>query len=67
MSVESESFVGERGNKVSLLLESTDPDVVEEYQRIQDSSYRKKYDLGKEKIEHLKGILDTTSKTNRHF
>ena len=59
--------LGERGNKVSLLLESTDPDVVEEYQRIQDSSYRKKYDLGKEKIEHLKGILDTTSKTNRHF
>ena len=53
--------LGERGNKVSLLLESTDPDVVEEYQRIQDSSYRKKYDLGKEKI------LDTTSKTNRHF
>lgn len=59
--------LGERGNKVSLLLESTDPDVVEEYQRIQDSSCRKKYDLGKEKIEHLKGILDTTSKTNRHF
>lgn len=59
--------LGERGNKVSLLLESTDPDVVEEYQRIQDSFYRKKYDLGKEKIEHLKGILDTTSKTNRHF
>ncbi|MFR3257105.1 MAG: hypothetical protein ACLTRS_07695 [Lachnospiraceae bacterium] len=47
-----------RGNKVSLLLESTDPDVVEEYQRIQDSSYREKYDLLKEKIYDLKGKLD---------
>ncbi len=28
--------LGERGNKVTLLLESDDPDVVEEYQRIQD-------------------------------
>ena len=59
--------LGERGNKVSLLLESTDPDVVEEYQRIQDSSYRKKYDLLKEKIYDLKGKLDKTSKINRQF
>lgn len=59
--------LGERGNKVTLLLESTDPDVVEEYQRIQDSSYRKKYDLLKEKIYDLKGKLDKTSKINRQF
>lgn len=59
--------LGERGNKVSLLLESTDPDVVEEYQRIQDSSYREKYDLLKEKIYDLKGQLDKTSKINRQF
>lgn len=59
--------LGERGNKVSLLLESTDPDVVEEYQRIQDSSYREKYDLLKEKIYDLKGKLDKTSKINRQF
>lgn len=59
--------LGERGNKVTLLLESDDPDVVEEYQRIQDSSYRKKYDLLKEKIYDLKGKLDKTSKINRQF
>lgn len=59
--------LGERGNKVSLLLESTDPDVVEEYQRIQDSSYREKYDLLKEKIYDLKGQLDKTSKISRQF
>lgn len=59
--------LGERGNKVSLLLESTDPDVVEEYQRIQDSSYREKYDLLKEKIYDLKGQLDKTNKINRQF
>lgn len=59
--------LGERGNKVSLLLESTDPDVVEEYQRIQDSSYREKYDLLKEKIYDLKRQLDKTSKINRQF
>lgn len=59
--------LGERGNKVSLLLDSTDPDVVEEYQRIQDSSYREKYDLLKEKIYDLKGKLDKTSKINRQF
>ena len=59
--------LGERGNKVSLLLESTDPDVVEEYQRIQDSSYREKYDLLREKIYDLKGKLDKTSKINRQF
>lgn len=59
--------LGERGNKVSLLLESTDPDVVEEYHRIQDSSYREKYDLLKEKIYDLKGQLDKTSKINRQF
>lgn len=59
--------LGERGNKVTLLLESDDPDVVEEYQRIQDSSYRKKYDLLREKIYDLKGKLDKTSKINRQF
>ena len=59
--------LGERGNKVTLLLESDDPDLVEEYQRIQDSSYRKKYDLLKEKIYDLKGKLDKTSKINRQF
>ena len=59
--------LGERGNKVSLLLESTDPDVVEEYQRIMDCSYREKYDLLKEKIYDLKGKLDKTSKINRQF
>lgn len=60
-------ILGERGNKVTLLLESDDPDVVEEYQRIQDSSYREKYDLLKEKIYDLKGKLDKTSKINRQF
>lgn len=59
--------LGERGNKVTLLLESDDPDVVEEYQRIQDSSYREKYDLLKEKTYDLKGKLDKTSKINRQF
>lgn len=59
--------LGERGNKVTLLLESDDPDLVEEYQRIQDSSYREKYDLLKEKIYDLKGQLDKTSKINRQF
>lgn len=59
--------LGERGNKVTLLLESDDPDVVEEYQRIQDSSYREKYYLLKEKIYDLKGKLDKTSKINRQF
>lgn len=59
--------LGERGNKVTLLLESDDPDVVEEYQRIQDSSYREKHDLLKEKIYDLKGKLDKTSKINRQF
>ena len=59
--------LGEGGNKVTLLLESDDPDVVEEYQRIQDSSYREKYDLLKEKIYDLKGKLDKTSKINRQF
>lgn len=59
--------LGGRGNKVTLLLESDDPDVVEEYQRIQDSSYREKYDLLKEKIYDLKGKLDKTSKINRQF
>lgn len=59
--------LGERGNKVTLLLESDDPDVVEEYQRIQDSSYREKYGLLKEKIYDLKGKLDKTSKINRQF
>lgn len=59
--------LGERGNKVTLLLESDDPDVVEEYQKIQDSSYREKYDLLKEKIYDLKGKLDKTSKINRQF
>lgn len=59
--------LGERGNKVSLLLESTDPDVVEEYQRIFDGSYRKKCELIKEQVYCLKEILDIKSKTNRQF
>lgn len=59
--------LGERGNKVSLLLESTDPDVVEEYQRIFDGSYRNKYELIKEQVYCLKEILDIKSKTNRQF
>lgn len=59
--------LGERGNKVSLLLESTDPDVVEEYQRIFDGSYKKKYELIKEQVYCLKEILDIKSKTNRQF
>lgn len=59
--------LGERGNKVTLLLESDDPDVVEEYQRIFDGSYRKKYELIKEQVYCLKEILDIKSKTNRQF
>ena len=59
--------LGERGNKVSLLLESTDPDVVEEYQRIMDCSYREKYDLMKEKVYRLEGMLDKKSEINRQF
>ena len=59
--------LGERGNKVSLLLESTDPDVGEEYQRIFDGSYRNKYELIKEQVYCLKEILDIKSKTNRQF
>ena len=59
--------LGERGNKVSLLLESTDPDVVEEYQRIMDCSYREKYDLMKEKVYRLEGMLNKKSKINRQF
>lgn len=59
--------LGERGNKVSLLLESTDPDVVEEYQRVMDCSYREKYDLMKEKVYRLEGMLDKESEINRQF
>ena len=59
--------LGERGNKVTLLLESDDPDLVEEYQRIFDGSYRKKYELIKEQVYCLKEILDIKSKTNRQF
>jgi transcriptional regulator with XRE-family HTH domain len=59
--------LGERGNKVTLLLESDDPDVVEEYQRIMDCSYREKYDLMKEKVYRLEGMLDKKSKINRQF
>ena len=59
--------LGERGNKVTLLLESDDPDVVEEYQRIQDCSYREKYDLMKAKVYRLEGMLDKKSKINRQF
>lgn len=59
--------LGERGNKVTLLLESDDPDVVEEYQRVMDCSYREKYDLMKEKVYRLEGMLDKKSKINRQF
>ena len=59
--------LGERGNKVTLLLESDDPDVVEEYQRIQDCSYRKKYDLVNAKLYRLESMLDKKSKINRQF
>ena len=59
--------LGERGNKVTLLLESDDPDVVEEYQRVMDCSYREKYDLMKEKVYRLGGMLDKKSKINRQF
>ena len=59
--------LGERGNKVTLLLESDDPDVVEEYQRIMDCSYREKYDLMKEKVYRLEGMLDKKSEINRQF
>ena len=59
--------LGERGNKVTLLLESDDPDVVEEYQRVVDCSFREKYDLMKEKVCRLEGMLDKKSKINRQF
>ena len=59
--------LGERGNKVTLLLESDDPDVVEEYQRIVDCSFREKYDLMKEKVCRLEGMLDKKSEINRQF
>lgn len=59
--------LGERGNKVTLLLESDDPDVVEEYQRIQDCAYRDQYDLAKSKICKLERILDKRSRINRQF
>lgn len=59
--------LGERGNKVTLLLESDDPDVVEAYQRIMDCSYREKYDLMKEKVCRLEGMLDKKSEINRQF
>ena len=59
--------LGERGNKVTLLLESDDPDVVEEYQRVMDCSYREKYDLMKEKVYRLEGMLDKKSEINRQF
>ncbi len=59
--------LGERGNKVTLLLESDDPDVVEEYQRIVDCSFREKYDLMKEKVYRLEGMLDKKSEINRQF
>lgn len=59
--------LGERGNKVTLLLESDDPDVVEEYQRIQDSVYKNQYDLAKSKIGQLEDKLDEKSKINRQF
>ena len=59
--------LGERGNKVTLLLESDDPDVVEEYQRIQDCAYRDQYDLVKSKICRLEQVLDKKSRINRQF
>ena len=59
--------LGERGNKVTLLLESDDPDVVEEYQRVVDCSFREKYDLMKEKVCRLEGMLYKESKINRQF
>ena len=59
--------LGERGNKVTLLLESDDPDVVEEYQRIQDCAYRDQYDLVKSKICKLEQVLDKRSRINRQF
>ena len=59
--------LGERGNKVSLLLESTDPDVVEEYQRIMDCLYKKKYDQVKLMVYQLEERLCKKSKINRQF
>ena len=59
--------LGERGNKVTLLLESDDPDVVEEYQRVVDCSFREKYDLMKEKVCRLEGMLDKENEINRQF
>ena len=43
------------------------PLTAEEYQRIFDGSYRKKYELIKEQVYCLKEILDIKSKTNRQF
>ena len=48
-------------------MESDDPDVVEEYQRVCDSSYREKYDLVKAKVCGLEGVLDKKSKINKQF
>lgn len=59
--------LGERGNKVSLLLESTDPDVVEEYQRIMNCLYKKKYDQVKLMVYQLEERLCKKSKINRQF
>ena len=59
--------LGERGNKVTLLLESDDPDVVEEYQRIMDCLYKKKYDQVKLMVYQLEERLCKKSKINRQF
>lgn len=59
--------LGERGNKVSLLLESDDPDIVEEYQRAMDNLYRKKYDIVKAEIYELNKKLNYRSKINIQF
>lgn len=59
--------LGERGNKVTLLLESDDPDLVEEYQRIMDCLYKKKYDQVKLMVYQLEERLCKKSKINRQF
>lgn len=59
--------LGERGNKVTLLLESDDPDLVEEYQRIMDCLYKKKYDQVKLMVYQLEEKLCKKSKINRQF
>ncbi len=59
--------LGERGNKVTLLLESDDPDVVEEYQRIMDCLYKKNYDQVKLMVYQLEGRLYKKSKINTQF